>query len=120
MIIGRAVRNRSLRAKLSELRWISVCTEAQVNGKRVAALWGNGDYGRLGHGNLESRWTPNALLSSAFDNQSLREIACGGAHTLFLTGVLLAAAPSLSCSQGVFPAVPNGPVVAEEVSLPSC
>ncbi|PHT44281.1 hypothetical protein CQW23_18306 [Capsicum baccatum] len=50
-----------------------------------AAVWGNGDYGRLGHGNVESRWSPNPLPSSAFDNQSLRQIACGGAHTLFLT-----------------------------------
>ncbi|MCD7456155.1 hypothetical protein HAX54_030770 [Datura stramonium] len=87
MIIGRAATNRSSSA-LQLWRWISVSsgTEAELNGKRFAALWGNGDYGRLGHGSLESRWTPNALLSSAFDNQSLCEIACGGAHTLFLTG----------------------------------
>ncbi|XP_059317381.1 ultraviolet-B receptor UVR8 isoform X2 [Lycium ferocissimum] len=85
MIIGRAVRRRSLLS--SSLRWISVCSsEAEVNGKqRVAALWGNGDHGRLGHGSLESRWTPCPLPSSAFHNQSLRQIACGGAHTLFLT-----------------------------------
>ncbi|KAL3528231.1 hypothetical protein ACH5RR_012887 [Cinchona calisaya] len=60
-------------------------TAAAFSGKRVAALWGNGDYGRLGLGNLESQWKPKILISSAFDNQSLREIACGGAHTLFLT-----------------------------------
>ncbi|CAN4117887.1 unnamed protein product [Withania somnifera] len=84
MIIGRTVRKRSLRL----WRGISVSsgTETEVDGKkRFAALWGNGDYGRLGHGSLESRWTPNPLVSSAFHNQSLRQIACGGAHTLFLT-----------------------------------
>lgn len=79
--------------KLSELRigrWISVksngAEEAELSGKRFAALWGNGDYGRLGHGTLESQWRPKVLFPSVFDNQNLREIACGGAHTLFLTG----------------------------------
>ncbi|CAA2990925.1 Hypothetical predicted protein [Olea europaea subsp. europaea] len=54
-------------------------------GKKFVALWGNGDYGRLGLGNLQSQWRPKPLFSSAFDNQSVKEIACGGAHTLFLT-----------------------------------
>lgn len=81
MIIGRAVTSRSLWLR----RWISVST-AELNGKRFAALWGNGDHGRLGHGAFDSRWRPNALPPSAFDNQSLRQIACGGAHSLFLTG----------------------------------
>ncbi|XP_027073361.2 ultraviolet-B receptor UVR8 isoform X1 [Coffea arabica] len=63
-------------------RWISSVIDG---GKKVAALWGNGDYGRLGLGNLESQWKPRILNSSAFYDQSLREIACGGAHTLFLT-----------------------------------
>lgn len=60
-------------------RWIST----QPPGRRFAALWGNGDFGRLGLGNLESKWTP--VICSAFENDSLRAIACGGAHTLFLT-----------------------------------
>ncbi|KAK9291600.1 hypothetical protein L1049_019549 [Liquidambar formosana] len=51
--------------------------------KRFAALWGNGDYGRLGLGSLESRWRP--VVCSAFQSENLRAIACGGAHTLFLT-----------------------------------
>uniref|UniRef100_A0A5B7AE55 Putative E3 ubiquitin-protein ligase HERC4 isoform X1 n=1 Tax=Davidia involucrata TaxID=16924 RepID=A0A5B7AE55_DAVIN len=62
-------------------RWIS--SEEHPRRKRFAALWGNGDYGRLGLGGVESQWRP--VFCSAFDNQSLRDIACGGAHTLFLT-----------------------------------
>ncbi|KAK1587622.1 hypothetical protein Q3G72_014941 [Acer saccharum] len=60
-------------------RWI--CSEPPR--KRFAALWGNGDYGRLGLSSLESQWSP--VVCSAFENQSLKAIACGGAHTLFLT-----------------------------------
>ncbi|XP_057420528.1 ultraviolet-B receptor UVR8 [Lotus japonicus] len=52
-------------------------------GKRFAALWGNGDHGRLGLGSLESQWRP--AVCSAFLNHSPQAIACGGAHTLFLT-----------------------------------
>ncbi|KAH1255297.1 Ultraviolet-B receptor UVR8 [Glycine max] len=52
-------------------------------GKRFAALWGNGDYGRLGLGNLDSQWKP--VVCPAFRNKTLNAIACGGAHTLFLT-----------------------------------
>ncbi|KAJ4836942.1 hypothetical protein Tsubulata_042974 [Turnera subulata] len=54
-------------------------------GSRYAALWGNGDYGRLGLGSLHSHSTPKPLFPSAFHNQTLSSIACGGAHTLFLT-----------------------------------
>ncbi|KAB1222296.1 Ultraviolet-B receptor UVR8 [Morella rubra] len=60
-------------------RWMS----NEASGKRFAAVWGNGDYGRLGLGSLESQWRP--AICSAFRDQSLRAISCGGAHTLFLT-----------------------------------
>ncbi|WJX40937.1 HECT-type E3 ubiquitin transferase [Trifolium repens] len=52
-------------------------------GKRFAALWGNGDYGRLGLGDLNSQWKPS--ICTSFHNQNVNSIACGGAHTLFLT-----------------------------------
>lgn len=83
-----AITNKRECLRLGFTRWISTITSggSEESGKRIAALWGNGDYGRLGFGNLESQWSPKYLNSSAFDNQSLREIACGGAHTLFLTG----------------------------------
>ncbi|KAJ8765337.1 hypothetical protein K2173_012034 [Erythroxylum novogranatense] len=52
----------------------------------VAAVWGNGDYGRLGMaGSLDSQWTPHILPSSSFHHLPLTSISCGGAHTLFLT-----------------------------------
>lgn len=57
--------------------------EASSSSKRFAALWGNGDYGRLGLGSLDSQWKP--AICSSFIDQSLRAISCGGAHTLFLT-----------------------------------
>ncbi|CAH2073475.1 unnamed protein product [Thlaspi arvense] len=59
-------------------RWLS-----SESGKRVAAMWGSGDYGRLGLGNLESQWRP--AVCSALSDHSIRALACGGAHTLFLT-----------------------------------
>ncbi|XP_075662423.1 ultraviolet-B receptor UVR8 isoform X1 [Castanea sativa] len=62
-------------------RWMS--SENSSRSNKFAALWGNGDYGRLGHGGLESQWRP--AICSAFRDQSLRAISCGGAHTLFLT-----------------------------------
>ncbi|XP_010423034.1 PREDICTED: ultraviolet-B receptor UVR8-like isoform X1 [Camelina sativa] len=59
-------------------RWLS-----NESGKRFAAMWGSGDYGRLGLRNLDSQWTP--AVCSALSDHSIRAVACGGAHTLFLT-----------------------------------
>ncbi|KAL1196325.1 Ultraviolet-B receptor UVR8 [Cardamine amara subsp. amara] len=59
-------------------RWFS-----SESGKRFAAMWGSGDYGRLGLGNLDSQWTP--AVCSALSDHSIRAVACGGAHTLFIT-----------------------------------
>ncbi|RWW46791.1 hypothetical protein BHE74_00047264 [Ensete ventricosum] len=73
--------------------------------RRFAALWGNGDYGRLGLGGLESRWKPT--VCPFFDDDPPVSIACGGAHTLFLTGTVVVldavvhpACPSSSTSVG--------------------
>ncbi|GAB4855743.1 hypothetical protein Ancab_024387 [Ancistrocladus abbreviatus] len=73
----------ALRSKLGlgfRARWNST---ASGEGKRFAALWGNGDHGRLGLGSLDSQWRP--VVCSAFVSDTLRAISCGGAHTLFLT-----------------------------------
>ncbi|KAG6501167.1 hypothetical protein ZIOFF_041037 [Zingiber officinale] len=51
--------------------------------RRFAALWGNGDFGRLGLGGLGSRFKPT--VCPFFDSDPPVSIACGGAHTLFLT-----------------------------------
>ncbi|XP_020532779.1 ultraviolet-B receptor UVR8 isoform X2 [Jatropha curcas] len=61
-------------------RWMS-----SVSTRKYAAVWGNGDFGRLGLGCLDSQWRPKLLRTSSFSNQDLKSIACGGAHTLFLT-----------------------------------
>jgi alpha-tubulin suppressor-like RCC1 family protein len=70
-----------------------------VKGRRFAALWGNGDYGRLGLGGLESQWRPRActFFDTISDGDPLASLSCGGAHTLFLTGIY----PKLS---GLLPA----------------
>lgn len=66
--------------------WTRCMTSSSGNsGRRVVALWGNGDYGRLGVGSLNSQWRPRTVFPSAFGNQNIKAIACGGAHTLFLT-----------------------------------
>nr|GEV34951.1 ultraviolet-B receptor UVR8 isoform X1 [Tanacetum cinerariifolium] len=56
---------------------------SNVKDRKIVALWGNGDYGRLGLGSLESKWRP-AFVSGLWDG-CLKDVACGGAHTLFLT-----------------------------------
>ncbi|KAJ0233881.1 Regulator of chromosome condensation [Hirschfeldia incana] len=63
---------------VSRRRWLS-----SESGKRFAAMWGSGDYGRLGLGSLESQWTPS--VCSALTDHSITALSCGGAHTLFLT-----------------------------------
>lgn len=76
----------ALRARFGiSKRWLSNGSKGGSN-RRFAALWGNGDYGRLGLGNLNSQWKP--AICPVFDGvnyDSPISIACGGAHTLFLT-----------------------------------
>nr|ABA94217.1 uvb-resistance protein uvr8, possible, putative, expressed [Oryza sativa Japonica Group] len=61
--------------------------EPAAGRRRVAALWGNGDYGRLGMGALESRWSPTACpffltgRPGDDDDDPPASLACGGAHT---------------------------------------
>jgi hypothetical protein len=54
--------------------------------RRVVACWGNGDFGRLGHGSgCLSEEIPRVVASLA--NQVITSIACGGAHTAVVSGV---------------------------------
>ena len=55
--------------------------------RRVLACWGNGDSGRLGLGSLQNSELPAAC--SALLDQRVSAVACGGAHTVVLTGVLM-------------------------------
>ena len=79
---------------------------------RWVALWGNGDYGRLGQASGESRWIPTICMS--MHNLQPVALACGGAHTLVLTGLAFHLFPILpftcveqvlgtcNCGQNVF------------------
>ncbi|GLD96139.1 hypothetical protein PINS_up004817 [Pythium insidiosum] len=49
-----------------------------VRGRRVYA-WGNGDDGRLGHGNLETYLEPTPI--AALVDVSIASVVCGGSHS---------------------------------------
>jgi alpha-tubulin suppressor-like RCC1 family protein len=51
--------------------------------QRWVALWGNGDYGRLGLASSKSVWEPT--LCTSLQHTQPVAVACGGAHTLVLT-----------------------------------
>ncbi|XP_039114294.1 ultraviolet-B receptor UVR8 isoform X3 [Dioscorea cayenensis subsp. rotundata] len=74
-------RRASIQTLRAGARWLST---SSVPSRRFAAVWGNGDYGRLGLGGLESRWRPTVCAFFQDDDPPV-SIACGGAHTLFLT-----------------------------------
>ena len=53
--------------------------------QRFAACWGNGDFGRLGHGpKCIPEWVPRVVAALADMNVSAVE--AGGAHTAVLAG----------------------------------
>lgn len=52
--------------------------------KRSVALWGNADFGRLGHGNY--RATEEPVICEALEEHSIKQVACGGAHSVVVTG----------------------------------
>lgn len=82
---------KSLLVLLHGRRLFSSSSAASSGGRRFAALWGNGDFGRLGLGTLDSKWRPTVcpFFSSKgpeeVEGDPLVSVACGGAHTLFLT-----------------------------------
>jgi hypothetical protein len=61
------------------------------NGEHTACItedgdtytWGEGEYGRLGHGDETSRSTPK--LVDGLVGKKAKEVACGGRHTIVLT-----------------------------------
>ena len=52
---------------------------------RLLACWGNGDYGRLGHG---IQCFPETIprVCSALTDLRMASVACGGAHTVAIAG----------------------------------
>ncbi|KAL2941860.1 Ultraviolet-B receptor UVR8, partial [Bienertia sinuspersici] len=63
----------------------SRCYSTAGRGQRFAALWGNGDYGRLGLGSVDSQWKP--VVCSAFNGDNLRSIACGESGRVYASGL---------------------------------
>lgn len=53
--------------------------------QRFAACWGNGDFGRLGHG-LECLSEETPRLVGALADMQISQVAAGGAHTAVLAG----------------------------------
>ena len=53
--------------------------------RRVVASWGNGDFGRLGHGQAcLSEEVPK--LCAMLSEIGAQQVACGGAHTAVVAG----------------------------------
>lgn len=62
--------------------------------KHSVALWGNADFGRLGHGNHKA--TEEPAICEALEEYSIKQVACGGAHSIVLTGASFS--HELSCT----------------------
>ena len=72
------------------VRWQGHChdTLAAMSARplrRLLACWGNGDLGRLGHG-VECANEEVPRVVAALADVSLKHVACGGAHTVAVTG----------------------------------
>eukprot|EP00884_Botryococcus_braunii_P015207 jgi/Botrbrau1/236/Bobra.0022s0212.1 len=57
----------------------------RVAARRVLASWGNGDFGRLGHGSPCTAETRPRVVN-ALAGQEVVQVACGGAHTAVVAG----------------------------------
>lgn len=70
----------------AETSWSSTTSVSELRGRGSWRCGGTVILGELGLGNLDSQWKP--VVCPAFRDRTLKAIACGGAHTLFLTGSL--------------------------------
>lgn len=64
---------------------VSLVKAQQSVARRVLATWGNGDFGRLGHGTpFAAEAVPRVV--SGLAGEEIAAVACGGAHTAVVTG----------------------------------
>ena len=62
--------------------------------QRLLACWGNGDFGRLGHGaNNLGESLPR--VCSYLSDLRVAHVSCGGAHTVAVSGTLHGCLPYL-------------------------
>jgi alpha-tubulin suppressor-like RCC1 family protein len=48
--------------------------------------WGNGESGKLGHGNIEGSYTPKATSLRVYGKDEEISVACGSSHSAILLG----------------------------------
>lgn len=75
--LGSPRRHYSVQAETSSRK------ENKRKGKTLVALWGSGEFGRLGHG--DHRTIAEPTICEALGEHSIRQVACGGAHSVVLT-----------------------------------
>eukprot|EP00249_Psilotum_nudum_P009285 c21833_g1_i3 orf=289-1521(+) len=113
---------QQLRQQLSARRvsFASASCSSPAEGIRLAALWGNGDHGRLGLASTVSHWEPR--LCNSLQDRDLVAVSCGGAHTLFLTATGQVFATGLNdCGQlGISLETPYVTEPREVAGLPVC
>jgi len=85
---------------------------ACVTAKGTLWTWGNGGFGKLGHGNREPRQRPTQLGKEMYGGSPAVIVACGDNHMLVLTAVGLV----WSCGDGEFGRLGHGEM-AEKLVL---
>jgi len=60
---------------------------ACVTAKGTLWTWGKGDFGKLGHGDMERRQRPTRLGKEIYGGSPAVMVSCGGRHTLLLTSL---------------------------------
>ena len=73
---------------------------ACVTAKGTVWSWGDGEYGKLGHGDREPRQRPARLGKEMYGGSPAVMVACGDAHTLVLTAEGTQLTAVWSCGAG--------------------
>jgi len=80
---------------------------ACVTAKGTLWTWGNGAFGKMGHGNKEPRQRPTRLGKEMYGGSSAVMVSCGRNHTLVLTAMGLV----WSCGSGGYGRLGHGDTV---------